>query len=83
MAKKDYYDILEVPRNATQDEIKQSYRKLALKYHPDRNQKNPEAEEKFKEASEAYSVLGNDEKRRIYDNYGFNGLNMEIGRAHV
>jgi len=76
MAKKDYYDILEVPRNATKNEIKQSYRKLALKYHPDRNQKNPEAEEKFKEASEAYSILGNDEKKRIYDNYGFNGLNM-------
>ena len=76
MAKKDYYEVLGVSRNSTEDEIKQSYRKLALKYHPDRNQGNPEAEEKFKEASEAYSVLGNGEKRKIYDNYGFDGLNM-------
>lgn len=76
MAKKDYYEVLGVSRNSTVGEIKQSYRKLALKYHPDRNQGNPEAEEKFKEASEAYSVLGNDEKRKIYDNYGFDGLNM-------
>ena len=74
MGKRDYYEVLNVSRNATQDEIKKAYRKLAMKYHPDRNQGDSEAEEKFKEASEAYSVLGNEEKRRIYDQYGFDGL---------
>lgn len=74
MSKKDYYEILGVPRNAGSDEIKKAYREKALKHHPDRNQGNPEAEEKFKEASEAYSVLGNVEKRQIYDQYGHEGL---------
>jgi molecular chaperone DnaJ len=74
MAKRDYYDILEVPRNATEEEIKKSYRKLALKYHPDRNPDNPEAEEKFKEAAEAYEVLHDSEKRGLYDRYGHEGL---------
>jgi molecular chaperone DnaJ len=72
-AKKDYYEILGVPRNATKDEIKKAYRRLVLQYHPDRN-KSPEAEEKFKEISEAYAVLMDDEKRRIYDMYGHEGL---------
>ncbi|MCS7136131.1 MAG: molecular chaperone DnaJ [Nitrososphaerota archaeon] len=71
--KKDYYEILGVPRNATKEEIKRAYRKLALQYHPDRN-KSPDAEEKFKEISEAYAVLSDDEKRRIYDMYGHAGL---------
>ncbi len=71
---KDYYQILGVSRNASSEEIKKAYRQLALKYHPDRNKENPEAEEKFKEASEAYSVLGNPEKRKIYDQYGIDGL---------
>jgi molecular chaperone DnaJ len=74
MAYKDYYAILGVPRNATQEEIKRAYRKLALKYHPDRNPGNKEAEEKFKEISEAYEVLSDPEKRAIYDSYGYSGL---------
>jgi molecular chaperone DnaJ len=74
MAKKDYYQVLGVNRNASADEIKKAYRKMAMQHHPDRNRDNPESEEKFKEASEAYSVLGNAEKRQIYDQYGVDGL---------
>ncbi len=74
MAKRDYYDILEVPRNATKEEIKKAYRKQALKFHPDKNPGNKEAEEKFKEAAEAYEVLSNDEKKARYDQYGHAGL---------
>lgn len=66
---KDYYDILGVGKNATADEIKKAYRKLALQYHPDRN-KTKEGEEKFKEVTKAYEVLGNAEKRKTYDQYG-------------
>lgn len=71
---KDYYAILGVPRNATLEEIKRAYRKLALQYHPDRNHGNKEAEEKFKEISEAYEVLSDPEKRAIYDREGYFGL---------
>jgi molecular chaperone DnaJ len=71
---KDYYQILEIGRNATEEEIKKSYRQLALKYHPDRNPGDKAAEEKFKEASEAYEVLRDPEKRRLYDQYGHEGL---------
>ncbi len=74
MAKKDYYHVLGVNRDASAEEIKKAYRKLALQHHPDRNHDNPEAEERFKEASEAYSVLGNSEKRQVYDQYGVEGL---------
>lgn len=74
MAKKDYYQVLGVDRGASAEEIKKAYRKLALQHHPDRNRDNPAAEERFKEASEAYSVLGNGEKRQIYDQYGADGL---------
>ncbi|MGQ9673343.1 MAG: molecular chaperone DnaJ [Candidatus Aminicenantales bacterium] len=74
MANKDYYDILGVPRNASPEEIKRAYRQLALKYHPDRNPGNKEAEEKFKEAAEAYSVLADPEKRSTYDRFGMEGL---------
>ena len=70
----DYYEILEISRTASGDEIKKAYRKLALKYHPDRNQGDKEAEEKFKQISEAYEVLSNDEKRSLYDRYGKAGL---------
>lgn len=72
---KDYYDILGVSKSATTDEIKKAYKKLALKWHPDRNQDNKEfAEEKFKEIAEAYEVLSDEEKRKIYDQFGEEGL---------
>ena len=74
MAKRDYYDVLEVKRGSSQDEIKKAYRKAALKYHPDRNPNNKEAEEKFKEAAEAYEVLSDDTKRQRYDQFGHEGL---------
>ncbi len=74
-AKRDYYQILGVEANASEDEIKKNYRKLAMQYHPDRNPGNKEAEEKFKEAAEAYEVLSDPEKRDIYSRYGHEGLN--------
>ena len=76
---KDYYEILGVPRNATKEEIKRAYRRLAKKYHPDLNPENrKEAEEKFKEISEAYEVLMDDRKRAIYDKYGEEGLKGRV-----
>lgn len=72
--KNDYYSILDVDRTAVTEEIKASYRKMALKYHPDRNPGDKESEEKFKEAAEAYEILSNPEKREIYDRYGHEGL---------
>lgn len=74
MIKNDYYEILGVGRTASEDEIKRNYRKLAMKYHPDRNPGDKDAEEKFKEAAEAYEVLRNGEKKGIYDRYGHEGL---------
>ncbi len=74
MSKRDYYEILGVARTASDDEIKKAYRKLAIKYHPDKNQGNKEAEEKFKEAAEAYEVLSNAEKRSRYDRFGHAGV---------
>ncbi len=79
MTKRDYYEILEVPRNATKEEIKKAYRKKALQYHPDRNPGDKEAEEKFKEAAEAYDVLSDDEKRRRYDQFGHAGVHGSAG----
>ena len=70
---KDYYSILGVTRDASDDDLKKSYRKLALKWHPDKN-KSPEAEEKFKEVSEAYEILSDPKKREIFDKYGEDGL---------
>ena len=72
--KRDYYEVLGVNKNATPEELKKAYRKLALQYHPDRNPGDKEAEEKFKEAAEAYEVLSNPEKRQRYDQYGFAGM---------
>jgi len=72
-SKRDYYEILNVPQNASKKEIKKAYRKLALKYHPDRN-KSADAEEQFKEISEAYAVLSDDEKRMQYDRFGHEGI---------
>ncbi len=77
--KRDYYEILGVEKNADKEEIKKAYRKLALKYHPDRNPGDKAAEEKFKEAAEAYEVLSNDEKRARYDQYGHAGVGGAAG----
>ncbi len=70
--KRDYYEVLGVSKTATPDELKKAYRKLAIKYHPDKNPGDKEAEEKFKEAAEAYDVLSNPEKRQRYDQFGHN-----------
>lgn len=74
MSKRDYYEILGIERNSSKEDIKKAYRKLAMQYHPDRNQGNKEAEEKFKEAAEAYEVLSDDDKRSKYDRFGHAGL---------
>ena len=73
MAKRDYYEVLGVDKNASEDEIKKAYRKLAIKYHPDKNPDDKNAEEKFKEAAEAYDVLHDPNKRKQYDQFGFDG----------
>lgn len=74
MAKRDYYEVLGVSKSAGADEIKKAYRKLAIKYHPDKNPDNKEAEDKFKEAAEAYEVLSNPEKKAQYDRFGHEGM---------
>ncbi len=75
MTKRDYYEILDIDRSASQAEIKKAYRKKAMKFHPDRNKENPKAEKKFKEASEAYEVLHDQQKRQRYDQFGHRGVN--------
>ena len=79
MSKRDYYDVLGVSRNTSADEIKKAYRKLAIKYHPDKNPDDKSAEEKFKEAAEAYEVLSNPEKKQRYDHYGHAGVGGASG----
>mmetsp|Transcript_27784 Transcript_27784/g.64339 ORF Transcript_27784/g.64339 Transcript_27784/m.64339 type:complete len:378 (+) Transcript_27784:1006-2139(+) len=74
MTKRDYYEVLSVERNASPEELKKAYRKIALKYHPDKNPNNKTAEEKFKEAAEAYGVLSNPTKRQRYDHFGHKGV---------
>lgn len=79
MAKRDYYEVLGISKNATAEEIKKAYRKQALKFHPDKNPGDKEAEEKFKEAAEAYEVLSNEDKRRRYDQFGHAGVGGAAG----
>jgi molecular chaperone DnaJ len=81
MAKRDYYDVLGVAKNASDDDIKKAYRKLAMKYHPDRNPGNKDAEEHFKEAKEAYEMLSDSQKRAAYDQYGHAGVDPNMGAA--
>ena len=79
MAKRDYYEVLGVGKDASADEIKKAYRKMAMKYHPDKNPGDKDAEEKFKEAAEAYSVLKDPEKKAQYDQFGHAGMNGGAG----
>ena len=81
MSKRDYYEVLEVERQASDQQIKSAYRKLALKFHPDRNPGNKDAEEKFKEAAEAYAVLADAQKRSLYDRFGHAGVSNAGGAA--
>jgi len=81
MAKRDYYEVLGVQKNASKDEIKKAYRKLAIQYHPDKNPGNKQAEEKFKEATEAYEILGDDQKKSAYDQFGFAGVEGMSGQG--
>jgi len=83
LAKRDYYEVLGVSKSSSADEIKRAYRKLAIKYHPDKNQGDTVAEEKFKEGTEAYEVLSDPKKKQIYDQYGFAGVEgMNGGQGH-
>ena len=79
MAKRDYYEILGVSKDASAEEMKKAYRKLAIKYHPDRNPDDKDAEEKFKEAAEAYDVLSNPDKKARYDQFGHAGVDGQGG----
>ncbi|HEY9055250.1 MAG TPA: molecular chaperone DnaJ, partial [Rectinemataceae bacterium] len=81
MAKRDYYEVLGVPKDAPKEDIKRAYRRLAIQYHPDKNPGDKAAEEKFKEATEAYEVLGDDQKRQAYDQLGFAGVEGMGGNA--
>lgn len=79
MAKEDYYELLGVSRNASDDDIKKSFRRLAMKYHPDRNQDNPKAEEQFKKVKEAHDILSDPKKRAAYDQFGHAGVDPSMG----
>jgi molecular chaperone DnaJ len=77
--KRDYYEVLGIDRNASKDDIKKAYRKLAIQFHPDKNPDNSQAEEKFKEATEAYEVLGDEQRRKLYDQFGHEGVTAGAG----
>ncbi|MDP3037257.1 MAG: DnaJ domain-containing protein, partial [Rhodocyclaceae bacterium] len=79
MAKRDYYEVLGVNRDASDDEIKKAYRRLAMKHHPDRNPDNPKSEDRFKEAKEAYEILSEPKKRQAYDQFGHAGVDQQAG----
>ena len=79
MAKRDYYDVLGVTRDSPEADVKKAYRRLAMKFHPDRNPDDHNAEDKFKEATEAYDVLTNEEKRAAYDRFGHAGVDQSAG----
>jgi molecular chaperone DnaJ len=81
MSKRDYYDVLGVSKSVGKDELKKAYRKLAMKYHPDRNPDDSQAAEKFKELSEAYEILSDDQKRQTYDNFGHDGVNSTFSSS--
>src|SRR5881397_3402024 len=81
MAKRDYYEVLGVNRDASDEDIKKAYRRLAMKFHPDRNPDNPKAEEHFKEAKEAYEILSDQQKRAAYDQYGHAGIDPQAAGA--
>jgi curved DNA-binding protein len=83
MATRDYYDILGVSKNARDDELKRAYRKLAMKYHPDKNPNKKEAEERFKEINEAYAVLSDKEKRKQYDTFGKEGFHQRFTQEDI
>ncbi len=83
MAQRDYYEVLGVSRTATADEIRKAHRKLALKFHPDRNKNNKDAEEKFKEIQEAYDVLSDATKRQNYDQFGHAGVGAGARRRGI
>jgi DnaJ-class molecular chaperone len=82
-AKQDYYDLLGVPRTASEDDLKKAYRKLALKYHPDRNPGDKEAEEKFKKINEAYAVLSDPQKRKQFDQFGMGGFQQRYSEEDI
>ena len=79
MSKRDYYEVLDVSRNASEAEIKKAFKRLAMKYHPDRNPDNEEALENFKEAKEAYDILSDSQKRAAYDQFGHAGVDPSAG----
>src|SRR5688572_14147976 len=79
MAKRDYYDVLGVNKDCAEDDLKKAYRRLAMKWHPDRNPDNPKAEEHFKEAKEAYEILADASKRAAYDQFGHAGVDQQAG----
>ena len=79
MAKRDYYEILGVNKNTDEKDIKKAYRRVAMKFHPDRNSDDPKAEDKFKEATEAYNILMDADKRQAYDRYGHAGVDANMG----